>query len=83
MIYTAIRDYMGNVINSIQDTLLEIRDKLKEAVTEDASRVFGFLDGPGNVDHNTAVFRIWHNGSAYLHRWRDGVSVHKFFSSRH
>jgi hypothetical protein len=77
IICTAIRDHLGSVIVSIQDTLLEIRDYLKEGA-EGCSEDFGFLKGATNSDHNQAAFQLWHRHSAYIHRWRDGVSTHKF-----
>jgi hypothetical protein len=38
-----------------------------------ASRDFGFRAGAQFRDENIAAYEQWHEDSAYLHHWRDGV----------
>lgn len=66
--------YVGSLIPSVQDRLLGLRAQLKFYAEEYAS-VFGLYIGDENIAGNLAAFQKWREGSAYIHRWRDGVSI--------
>ena len=75
--------HMSSIIPWIQDQVLESREDVK-TMAKDCSKELGFLTGTdqATVDLNKARYAMWRNGSAYLHHWSQGVSMHCMLTFR-
>jgi hypothetical protein len=72
---TAALSYIGSIIPLVQDRIIVARNSdLTEARL--TSRDFGFREDEQHRDGNVEMYEQWHTNSAYLHLWRNSVSLY-------